>query len=43
MPSQEQIEKGIRTERKEHPWLNTKELERLVRDHIKIHPYAYLR
>ncbi len=37
-----QFKNGVREERKEHPWMTTEQLERLVSNHLSKHPYMYL-
>jgi len=36
-----QIERGIKVEKKEHPWMIAGAVRKLVQDHIKINPNEY--
>ena len=41
MPRTKQILRGMREEKKEHPWMPDWQVEKLVTDHIKKHPFMY--
>ncbi|MDD3724979.1 MAG: hypothetical protein PHV83_05585 [Bacteroidales bacterium] len=36
-----QFKRGVKEERKEHPWAGKKGAERIVADHLGEHPYMY--
>jgi len=36
-----QFRRGVREESREHPHFNKEEIDQLVTDHLKIHPYMY--
>ena len=38
-----QFRRGMQEEAREHPHFDKKEIEQLVTDHLKIHPFMYRR
>ena len=37
-----QIKKGYKEEREEHPWAEPNAVDRIVKDHLRKHPFMYL-